>query len=136
MLTWHMVSIYANTVYLFLCFIQVKMIPLAIIQEYYYYASTELTKDRDNDSHRPQVTHGLVWETEKLAEKYILIEICSDKGLYRMHQMERGLWEAGLLAEGLDLSLKQSRCLLAKGEKEKCQVGKAWKRACAGSKGT
>lgn len=44
-------------------------------------ASTVLTKDRDNDSPRPQVAHSLVWEAEKLAEKYILIESCSDRGV-------------------------------------------------------
>lgn len=51
--------------------------------------STVLTKDRDNDSPRPKVAHGLVWDAEKWAEEYILIETCSDRSLYRIHQLER-----------------------------------------------
>lgn len=67
--------------------------------------STVLSKDRDNESPRPRVAHDLVWEAEKLAEKYILIETCSDRGLYRMHQWERGWGWEKLLAEGLGLKV-------------------------------
>lgn len=52
--------------------------------------STVLSKDRGNESPRPRAAHSLVWEAEKLAEKYIVMENCSDGGLHRMHQLERG----------------------------------------------
>lgn len=83
-------------------------------------ASTVLTKDRDDDSPRPQAAHRLVWEAEKLAEKYILIETCSHRGMYTMHQLERGLGGRGRLAEGLDLALKESWYLLGVGGREGC----------------
>lgn len=62
----------------------------------------------------PWVAHSLVWEAEKLAEKYILIEMCSDRGLYSTHPLERGMgWGVReLLAESLDLALKDSRQVL------------------------
>lgn len=93
--------------------------------------STVLSKDRDNESPRPRVAHDLVWEAEKLAEKYILIETCSDRGLYRMHQWERGWGGRSCLQKAWDLRfvliLEREQVFVSQGGKGDRQMGKVLK---------
>lgn len=60
----------------------------------------------NDSSPRTRVAHSWVWEAEKLAEKYILIEACPYRCLHRTHHPWWGL--GGLLAGGRDLDFKEA----------------------------